>query len=337
MQNSSVRQGNNNQLIDRTGRRVSYIRISVTDRCDLRCQYCMPMRPVFLPKSQVLTLEQLYLIAETFIELGVDKVRITGGEPLVRKNVTWLLSKIAGTTGIRETVLTTNGTRLPEMAHDVAKAGIKRLNISIDTLDSTKFRTITRNGELARVLDGFQTALTVGFENVKINTVLMKGFNDDELTKLVEYASNHGADISFIEEMPIGDVGRKRSDYQLDSHQLLSILRKRFSLKETDHTTGGPAQYWQLLDSPSKIGIIAPHSRNFCSSCNRVRITCTGDLYPCLGQNGKISLANAAINGDKDELARLIHQSLANKPDGHEFDLNETQAHVVRFMTTTGG
>lgn len=324
-------------LVDRHGRPITYVRVSVTDRCDLRCQYCMPAQPVFLPKSEVLTLEELLLVTSVFAANGVAKVRVTGGEPLVRRNVVWLLENIAGLPGVRELVITTNGTRLPALARQLRQAGVRRVNISIDTLDSEKFRSLTRNGELGRVMEGFQAALDAGFERVKINTVLMRGVNDDELCDLVAFADRHGTDISFIEEMPIGDVGRRRVDYQISSHEVLDILGARFALEPSDYRSGGPARYWQLRGSGTKVGIIAPHSRNFCSTCNRVRITCTGDLYPCLGQNGRVSLAEAARSGNRGAILGLIRDALDRKPVGHEFDLHESSTHVVRFMSTTGG
>ena len=325
------------QMIDRHGRAITYVRISVTDRCDLRCRYCMPAHPVFLPKSEILTLEQLFFISQVFVANGVDKIRITGGEPLVRRNVLWLLAKIAALPGLRELVLTTNGNRLPELAGPLQAAGVRRVNISIDTLDPHRFRELTLNGNLSQVLDGFQSALKAGFERVKINTVLMRGVNDEELCDLVAFADRYGVDIAFIEEMPLGEVGRVRADFELTSHDVLAILGTRFALDRIDYSTGGPARYWQLRGSATKVGIIAPHSRNFCASCNRVRITCLGDLYPCLGQNGKTSLAAAARAGDGKELEDLIAQALAAKPAGHEFDLRESQVHVMRYMSTTGG
>ena len=326
-----------NPPTDRAGRTVSYLRLSVTDRCDLRCRYCLPERPRFLPKAQILTLEQLLLIAQVFVARGITKIRITGGEPLARRNVIWLIERIAALPGLAETVLTTNGTRLAAMADDLRCAGIARVNVSLDTLDAAKFTRLTRTGNLAQVTAGLAAAAAAGFAAIRINTVLMNGFNDDELSALVEFADRLGADISFIEEMPLGDIDGSRPHRYLEATQALAILHRRFALTETDYSSGGPARYWQLANSPTRVGFIAPHSRNFCASCNRLRITCTGDLYPCLGQNGRVALAAAAAAGDRQAISDAIDRALANKPDGHHFAAANAGAQVLRYMATTGG
>ena len=325
------------QLRDRTGRPVFYLRMSVTDRCDLRCRYCLPERPTFLAKAKILSLEQLLLLAQVFVGRGISKIRITGGEPLARRNLVWLIGRIAGLPGLQETTLTTNGTRLEQMAADLRAAGVRRINVSLDTLDPEKFTRLTRTGDLRRVLAGLKAAGAAGFEAIRINTVLMRGFNDDELGDLVEFADRSGADISFIEEMPLGDLGAGRRRRYLDAGQALAMLAGRFALTETDYSSGGPARYWQLANSHTKVGFIAPHSRNFCASCNRVRITCTGDLYPCLGQNNRVELGAAAVAGDREKISAGIDRALAGKPDGHFFDPAAAGYHVVRYMATTGG
>ena len=272
------------ELYDQHGRKVVYIRMSVTDRCDLRCRYCLPEQPDFLPKNEILALEDLLFIASEFVRLGVTKIRVTGGEPLVRRNVAWLLEQIAVLPGLAELVMTTNGTMLAQQAKLLRKAGVRRLNISLDTLDAGKFRQLSRNGDLGKVLAGIEAACASGFGALKLNTVLMQGFNDDELCSLVSFAAERGMDISFIEEMPLGVIGRERGRHYLDAASALEILARKHVLIPSDHSTGGPSRYWQLEGHKSRVGFIAPHSRNFCESCNRVRVTCTGSLYPCLGR-----------------------------------------------------
>ena len=327
---------NRESLIDRHGRTVHYVRLSVTDRCDLRCQYCLPERPVFLPKSEILTLEDIAFVAKVFVANGVTKLRVTGGEPLVRRGVETLLGELAALDGLRELVMTTNGTMLKDKAVRLRELGVSRVNVSLDTLRPDRFLELTRNGDHAKVVEGLTAACAAGFGAVRINTVLMRGFNDDELCDLVEFASERGADIAFIEEMPMGDTGRERPRRPMDSDELLKILSGRFELVATDHTTMGPARYWNVLGLTTRVGVIAPHSRNFCSSCNRVRLSCTGDLYPCLGHEGKVSLADAARDRDPGLVLALIRESLAAKPEGHEFDM-PSGTQVMRYMAVTGG
>ena len=310
--------------------------MSVTDRCDLRCHYCLPERPDFLPKSEILTLEDLAFIARGFVSLGVTKVRVTGGEPLVRRNVEWLLSELSSLDGLSELVLTTNGTSLADKAATLRSCGVRRVNISLDTLRPERFRELTRNGDLSRVTAGIDAACGAGFDAVKINTVMMRGFNDDEFCDLVGFAADRGADIAFIEEMPMGETDRDRPTAPLDSSELLGILSGRFELSRSGHTTGGPARYWDIVGGSTRVGIIAPHSLNFCSNCNRMRVSCTGDLFPCLGHEGKVSLAAAARDRDESGLEALIRASLGAKPDGHTFDM-ASGTHVMRYMATTGG
>jgi len=326
-------------LIDRWGRKITYIRLSVTDRCDLRCAYCMPMDVEFLPRSEVLSLEECLQVVRAFVSLGVEKVRVTGGEPLVRRDLIWLLERISALEGVRELAITTNGSQLPRMAGDLVRAGVSRVNISLDTLDPEKFRELTRVGDIGKVLAGVEAARDAGFSNVKLNAVMMRGFNDGELAELAHFAVGNGMDISYIEVMPLGDVGHSRFDTYFSSDDALAMLRREFDLEESDFTTGGPARYWRVRGTGSKVGFISPHSHNFCESCNRVRISCRGELFPCLGQNDSVDLRPALRDpgvGD-DALAERIMRTMDIKPKGHEFDLQADAPQVVRFMSHTGG
>ena len=280
----------NGVLIDRWGRHISYIRLSVTDRCDFRCQYCMPMKVKFLPKSLVMSLEECLQVAKTFTKLGVTKIRLTGGEPLVRPNIVWLCEQIALLPQAPELTLTTNGSQLPKLAASLKSGGVRRINISLDTLDADKFQKLTRTGRLQDVLAGIDAALAAGFPSkTKINVVMMRGVNDDELTNLASYAFERGMDIAYIEEMPLGDVGYGRSETYYSADDAMEQLQQKFNLQAIDYDSGGPARYWQAACG-GKIGMITPHSHNFCERCNRVRITASGRLYPCLGQNESVDL-----------------------------------------------
>ena len=326
-------------LIDQHGRRVDYIRLSITDRCDFRCVYCMAESMTFLPRTEVLSLEECARLVRVFVALGVSKVRITGGEPLVRKNALWLFSAIGQLEGLQELVLTTNGSQLEFQAQDLKNAGVKRINISIDSLDAERFKTITRTGELAKVLRGIQAAKIAGFESIKINTVLMRGFNEDEALNLLEFAIQHEIDISFIEEMPLGDVDHVRGSTFVSNHDTLKQLQSKYELISSTETTGGPARYWRVPNTSTKVGFISPHSHNFCESCNRVRITCKGELYLCLGQESKIDLMPLLRNHPNDDqpLIDAILASMQIKPKGHDFDLSRAQPSIIRFMSHTGG
>jgi cyclic pyranopterin phosphate synthase len=327
------------RLIDKYGRHVTYIRLSVTDRCDFRCTYCMSEEMEFLPRASVLTLEECLRIVATFVGLGVTKVRITGGEPLVRKDLPWLLERIAALDGINELVMTTNGSQLPRFAKQLRAAGVRRLNISLDSLQPERFRQITRVGDLAKVLAGIDAAQEAGFERIKLNTVLMRGINETEIEDLVRFADGRGIDIAFIEEMPLGDIGHGRSGTFLGTDEVLSRLQKAFELLPSTETTGGPARYWQIAGRRTRIGFISPHSHNFCASCNRVRITATGDLYPCLGQNDALALMPIVRGqaGDDAALRQAIVDSMGIKPYGHDFTAQLDAPQVVRFMSMTGG
>ena len=327
-------------LVDRYGRRVTYVRLSVTDRCDFRCAYCMPMKMRFLPKSEILSLEELHLVARAFVRLGVDKIRVSGGEPLVRKGVVQLCKNLARLPGVREVAVTTNGSQLPRHAEPLRRAGVRRVNISLDTLDENKFKSLTRTGELSAVLRGIESARAANFDGVKLNVVMIRGFNDDEIVPLARFAVANGIDISYIEEMPLGDVGHSRAKTYYSADDAMRQLRRVFDLRPSDHNSGGPARYWKVAGESSRIGFITPHSHNFCAACNRVRVTAVGGLFPCLGQNDMVDLKPALRGGDGDRepaLRQTILRGLDIKPKGHEFDLNESGAKVIRFMSATGG
>ena len=329
----------NNILIDRFGRRVNYVRISVTDRCDFRCVYCMSEDMHFVPRAQLLTLEEISSIAKTFTELGVEKIRITGGEPLIRRNVIKLFQDIGQLPGLKELVTTTNGSQLVHMAGALKAAGVKRINISLDSLDKEKFRRITRTGELAKVMAGIDAALAAGFERIKLNTVILKNRNHDEVVDLVNFAINKGIDISFIEEMPLGMIGdHDRAEVFYSSDQIKSDLEKRFTLLATTESTGGPSKYYRIPETDTRVGFISPHSHNFCDTCNRVRLTCEGRLLLCLGQEHSADLRHVirANPGDMSKLKQSIINSMAIKPKGHEFNLDEKPV-ILRHMNVTGG
>jgi GTP 3',8-cyclase len=327
------------QLIDQFGRRVDYIRLSITDRCDFRCQYCMAEDMTFLPRNEVLSLEECARLVNVFVRLGVTKVRITGGEPLVRKNALWLFEEVGRLDGLSELVLTTNGSQLEKQAKQLRQAGVKRINISMDSLDGERFKTITRTGDLAKVLAGIDKAIAVGFEGIKLNTVLMRGINDDEAENLVQFAIDKKIDISFIEEMPLGEVNHSRDNTYVSNAETLKRLHSKYALLPSTKSTGGPARYWRVANSQTKIGFISPHSHNFCESCNRVRITCKGELYLCLGQEDKIDLMPLLrqFPNDDDPIINAILNSMSIKPKGHDFDLKRATPAVVRFMSHTGG
>lgn len=325
------------QLIDQFGRQVDYIRLSITDRCDFRCVYCMAEEMSFLPRDEVLTLEECARLVKAFVRLGVTKVRITGGEPLVRKNALWLFEEIGAI--VPELVLTTNGSQLGEQAAALRKAGVKRINISIDSLKPERFKQITRTGRLEQVLAGLEASIHAGFEGIKINTVLMRGSNDDEAADLVQFAIDKKIDISFIEEMPLGDVDHTRESTFVSNADTLALVQSKYSLLSSTHNSGGPARYWQVADTSTKIGFISPHSHNFCESCNRVRITCKGELYLCLGQEDKIDLMPLLRDNPNNDipLINAILNSMTIKPKGHDFDLRRAEPAVIRFMSHTGG
>ncbi len=327
------------KLIDRFGRTVSYVRISVTDRCDFRCVYCMDEEMKFLPRAKLLTLEELTTISRAFVELGVDKIRITGGEPLIRKNITKLFRDIGQLPGLRELVTTTNGSQLPKLAEQLKDAGVKRINISLDSLNAEKFKRITRTGKLENVLAGIQAALDVGFERIKLNTVILKNRNDDEIINLVQFAIDKNIDISFIEEMPLGLINdHDRAEVYYSSDQIRTDIDKTMTLFSTTESTGGPAKYFKIPGTETRVGFISPHSHNFCDQCNRVRLTCEGRLLLCLGQEHSVDLRHIIRShpGDMEYLKQAIRDSMKIKPKGHDFNL-EAKPIILRHMSVTGG
>jgi cyclic pyranopterin phosphate synthase len=326
-------------LVDRFGRQITYLRISVTDRCNFRCVYCMSEDMTFLPRSQLLTLEEIAAIARAFTESGVTKIRITGGEPLVRRNVIWLFRELGALPHLHELTLTTNGDQLPRWAKSLRLAGVSRINISLDSLRPERFRNITRTGDLNRVLEGIDAARTAGFERIKLNSVVLKNRNHDEVTDLVQFALDNGLDISFIEEMPLGAItDHDRAEAYYSSDEILRDLRERFELIATTESTGGPSRYYRIADSDSRVGFISPHSHNFCESCNRVRLTTEGRLLLCLGQEHSVDLRRVvrAHPGDPEALSQAIHAAMDIKPRGHDFNL-EGQPVILRHMNATGG
>jgi GTP 3',8-cyclase len=327
------------QLIDRFGRKVDYLRVSITDRCDFRCVYCMSEEMTFLPRGQVLSLEEIYTITKAFAELGVKKIRVTGGEPLVRKGALKLLENIGKIDSLNELVLTTNGSQLEHMALPLKLAGVKRVNISLDTLDADKFKAITRTGDLAQVLRGIAAANDVGFERVKINSVILKGKNHQEVVDLVQFAVDKGIDISFIEEMPLGFVSQHdRSAAYYSSDCIKADLAGHFSLIASTEKTGGPSVYYKVQGTQTRVGFISPHSANFCSSCNRVRLTVEGRLLLCLGNEHSVDLKQVvrANPGDMAALKQTIVDAMSIKPEKHEFNIHE-QPVILRHMSVTGG
>lgn len=327
------------KLIDRFGRHIDYVRISVTDRCDFRCVYCMSEDMTFLPRARVLTLEELAAVGQAFSELGVRKIRITGGEPLVRHNVLWLFQQLGKLPDLKELVLTTNGSQLVKMAHALRAAGVKRINVSLDSLKPERFRQITRVGNLDQVLNGIETAQQAGFERIKLNTVILKNRNDDEVVDLARYAIERGMDISYIEEMPLGVIGdHDRAEAYYSSDRIRADLERVFELVPTTETTGGPSKYFRIPGTESRIGFISPHSHNFCGDCNRVRVTVEGRLLLCLGQEHSIDLKHIlrAYPGELDRLKQAIVKSMEIKPKGHDFNL-KAQPVILRHMSVTGG
>lgn len=330
------------QLIDSFGREITYLRLSVTDRCDLRCTYCMAENMTFLPRKDLLSLEELGTLCESFIKRGIKKIRITGGEPLVRRDLMSFIHKLSKhriSGKLDEITLTTNGTLLSRYAKELKLCGVERINISLDTLDPIVFTKLTRRNALDAVLKGIDTALEAGIK-VKINTVALKGVNDREIPSLIEWAHNKSMDITLIEVMPLGDIDEDRVDQYIPLNAIRDNLEQRFTLNNVPLRTGGPARYTKVKETGGILGMITPLTNNFCAGCNRVRVTCTGQIYTCLGHGHKLDL-RAAIRGDNSdaELERLLGEAMREKPEKHFFDISERGAKptVARHMSVTGG
>ena len=329
-------------MTDPFGRTISYLRVSVTDRCDLRCLYCMSEDMTFLPKADLLTLEELDRLCSAFIAKGVRKLRLTGGEPLVRRNVMSLvrsLSRHLATGALGELTLTTNGSQLARFAEELKDCGVRRINVSLDTLDAAKFRAITRWGDLDKVLAGIEAARAAGLA-VKINAVALKGLNEDEIPSLMAWAHGQGMALTLIEVMPMGDIGAGRIDQYVPLSLVRARLSKQYTLSDLDETTGGPARYVRVQETGGKIGFITPMTHNFCEACNRVRITCTGTLHTCLGHEDASDLRKPLrASADDADLAAAIDRAIALKPKGHDFiiDRRHNRPSVSRHMSVTGG
>ena len=328
-------------LIDSFQRKISYIRVSVTDRCDFRCVYCMSEDMEFLPKKDVLSLEELDRLCNTFIDLGVKKLRITGGEPLVRKNIMQLFSNLGNKIGqgLEELTLTTNGSQLARYAKDLFDNGVKRINVSLDSLDKNKFKKITRIGDLDKVVKGIMAAKNAGLK-IKINTVALKGINDNEILDLVNWCGENKFALTFIEVMPMGEIGEKRIDQYMPLTEVRSLIKTRYSITDDPLKTGGPAKYVHCHETNQKIGFITPLTHNFCETCNRVRITCTGKMYMCLGQEDKEDLKKPLRESENNDLLKkVIYKAILRKPKGHDFviERKKDEKFVPRHMNVTGG
>ena len=331
------------KLVDPFGRTVKYLRVSVTDRCDFRCQYCMAEEMTFLPKSEVLSLEEIDRVCAAFVRKGVEKIRLTGGEPLVRKDIMVLVNRLARhlkTGALNELTVTTNGSQLTKLAPQLAAAGIRRINVSVDSLKADKFREITRRGDLDVVLAGIRAARDAGMQ-VKINAVALKGVNDDEYDDMIRWCAETQTDMTLIETMPMGEVDHDRTDHYLPLSLVRARLAEKWTLEDLDYNSGGPTRYVRVKETGRKIGFITPLSHNFCESCNRVRLTCTGTLYMCLGQNDAADLRfPMRVEKDSDELLdAAIDEAIGRKPKGHDFiiDRRHKGPAVSRHMSVTGG
>ncbi|MCZ8182017.1 MAG: GTP 3',8-cyclase MoaA [Beijerinckiaceae bacterium] len=329
-------------MIDPFGRSISYLRVSVTDRCDFRCVYCMSENMTFLPKGDLLSLEELDRLCSAFIRRGVRKLRLTGGEPLVRRDIMTLfrnLGRHLETGALEELTVTTNGSQLSRFAADLAACGVRRINVSLDTLDAAKFRQITRWGALDKVLEGIDAAQRAGLK-VKINAVALKDFNEDELLPMIRWAHGRDMDITFIEVMPLGEIDGQRVDQYLPLSEVRNRLSQALTLEASSHRTGGPARYFTSVETGGQVGFITPLTHNFCESCNRVRLTCTGTLYMCLGQEDAADLRKPLRASESDDaLMEAIDRAIARKPKGHDFIIDRTtrQPAVGRHMSVTGG
>ncbi|MCP5176446.1 MAG: GTP 3',8-cyclase MoaA [Moraxellaceae bacterium] len=329
----------NTRLIDGFGRQITYVRLSVTDRCDFRCVYCMDEEMTFLPRQHILSLEELYRLGRVLVSLGVSKIRLTGGEPLIRQNIVWLVQKLAALEGLKELTLTTNGSQLARLAQPLKDAGLSRINISLDSLQPERFKQITRTGQLSEVLAGIKAAQQAGFKHIKLNCVMMRGRNDDEILDIVNFARQQQLDLAFIEEMPLGVITEhERAQTFISNDDIRQQISVVYPLLAATDVTGGPARYYRMSDSNSRIGFISPHSHNFCESCNRVRVTVEGRLLLCLGNEHsadlKVPLRDCV--DDDQPLIDTLFKALPLKPERHHFNLDE-QPQIVRFMNMTGG
>lgn len=328
-----------NRLIDKHGRHIDYVRLSVTDRCDFRCVYCMSEDMTFLPREQILSLEEVQRVARAFTELGVKKIRITGGEPLVRNNVLSLFEEIGSLPGLEELLLTTNGSQLEKLSAPLRAAGVNRINISLDSLDPERFRLMTRTGKLDKVLRGIEHAVKAGFDNIRLNSVILRGRNDHEILDLLEYAMGLGINIAFIEEMPLGEVSdHNREDTMCSNEFVREVISERYPLTPIELETAGPSRYYRIESHATKVGFISPVSHNFCDTCNRVRVTVEGRLLLCLGNEYSVDLRRILREhpGDIELLKETIRDAMDIKPLRHYF-YEEDHAQVVRFMNMTGG
>lgn len=325
-------------MIDSYGRRIEYVRLSVTDRCDFRCRYCMAEDMQFLPRKDVLSFEEITALADIFIARGVRKIRLTGGEPLTRRGIDQLLGALGQRLGrgLEELTLTTNGSQLARFADDLVKAGVKRINVSLDTRDPARFRDLTRGGDLAKVLEGIDTAQRTGLQ-IKINMVALLGINDGEIADMLRWCMAQGHDLTLIETMPMGDVGQDRSLSFLPLDRVRDALAQQFALAPSTHRSGGPARYWQVPGTTTRVGFITPLSANFCDGCNRIRVAATGTVYGCLGHDQKVELRETLRTGGADAVHELLDHLLAGKPRRHDFDIESAQPAVARHMSVTGG
>jgi GTP 3',8-cyclase len=325
-------------LIDSFGRRISYVRLSVTDRCDLRCRYCMADKMVFLPKRDILTIEELVALSDVFIARGVNKIRLTGGEPLVRRGVDELIARLGERIGrgLEELTLTTNGTQIDRFAGLLARSGVRRINVSLDSRDPDRFRHITRRGELSQVLDGIAAATAAGMR-VKINMVALNGLNDDEIADMLGWCAEQRHDLTLIETMPLGEVEEDRTDRYLPLDAVKRMLDERFELIPTLARTGGPARYWDVRGSGIRLGLITPLTNNFCAGCNRIRVAATGTVYGCLGHDQHVELRDLLRAGGEEAVNAALDRLLAGKPEGHDFRIAAAEPAVARHMSVTGG
>ncbi|MBT3529357.1 MAG: GTP 3',8-cyclase MoaA [Gammaproteobacteria bacterium] len=326
-------------LIDKFGRKVDYIRLSVTDRCDFRCVYCMTEDMTFLPRTQILSLEELYRVAKVFTELGVKKIRLTGGEPMVRTDVMTLIERLGALPGLEELLLTTNGAQLDKYAVALKSAGVSRINISIDSLDAERFKRISRVGKLEKVLSGIDACIEAGIKRIRLNSVIMRGYNEDEVLALTEYALDKGIDIAFIEEMPLGETSdHNRKDTTCSNDWVRNVIEEKYDLNDSAESTAGPSRYVRVAGHESRVGFISPVTHNFCEDCNRVRVTVEGRLLLCLGNEHSVDLRDILRDESKDDsdLKKALIDSMDLKPERHYF-FDDDHAQPVRLMNMTGG